>query len=200
MARGVCVSLEYDTTSRGKKSTWVIFDTPSLCSLRLRWNTRHQKVSHVKCKSATGTNVCCHEQDKNTSVFVKMKHNAVCMRSTSLQWRKLTWEPFAIIKYSCWTSRSCCWEGLQMGERNSLLVSLLTCNQILFHTIITMTFCQLRGVHPQPVIHRCAKGTVGLNQDGSGLPNVQLGAITEPLTGKLGNFHKERHSPFHRSH
>lgn len=87
-----------------------------------------------------------------------------------------------------------------MGERNNLLVSLLTCNNILFHTISTMVFCLLKGAHPQPGIHRCAKRTVGLNQDGLGLPNVQLGAITESLTGKVGNFHKAGDSPFHRNH
>lgn len=86
-----------------------------------------------------------------------------------------------------------------MGERNGLLVPLLTCTKILFHTIITMMFCLLKGVHPQPGIHSCGKGTVGLNQDGLGLPNIQLGAITESLTGKVGNFHKEGDSPFHRS-
>lgn len=86
-----------------------------------------------------------------------------------------------------------------MGERISLLVSLLTCNKIHFHTIINMMFCLLKGVHPQPGIHSCGKGTVGLNQNGLGLPNVQMGAITESSTGKVGNFHKEGVSLFHRS-
>lgn len=52
-----------------------------------------------------------------------------------------------------------------MGETNGLLVSLLTCNTIFFHTIITMIFCLLKGAHPQPGTHSCGKGTEGLNQD-----------------------------------
>lgn len=54
-----------------------------------------------------------------------------------------------------------------MGERNGLLVSLLTCNKILFHIIITMMFYLLKGAHPQPGKHSCGKGTVGVNLDGS---------------------------------
>lgn len=87
-----------------------------------------------------------------------------------------------------------------MGERNDLLVPLVTCNKILFHTIITTMFCLLERVNPQPEIHNSGKSTVGVNQAGLGLSNVHLRVIIEPLIGKVVNFHKEGDSPFYRSH
>ena len=51
-----------------------------------------------------------------------------------------------------------------MGERNDLLVPLITCNKILFRTIITTMFCLLKRVNPQPEIHNSGKGTVVANQ------------------------------------
>lgn len=155
MARGVCVSLEYDTTSRGKKSTWVIFDTPSLCSLRLRWNTQHQKVSHGKRKSAAGTNVCCYDQDKNTSVFVKVKHNTVCMRSASLQWRKITWVPFVIInepldhaaERECKGKREmACLGPSQHATKFSFIPSLLCCSACSRELILSLGYTAVERV------------------------------------------------------
>lgn len=87
-----------------------------------------------------------------------------------------------------------------MGERNDLVVPLVTCNKILFHTIITTMFCLLKRVKPQPEIHKSGKGTVGVNQAGLGLSDDHLRAIIDPLIEKVGNFHKEGESPFHRSH
>lgn len=87
-----------------------------------------------------------------------------------------------------------------MRERNDLLVPLITCNKIVFHTAVTTTFCLFKGVNPQPEIHNSGKGTLGVNQAGLGLSDVHLRAITEPLIGKVGNFHNEGDCPFHRSH
>lgn len=87
-----------------------------------------------------------------------------------------------------------------MGERNDLLVPLVTCKKNLFHTIITAMFCLLKRVNPHPEIHNSVKGTVGVNQAGLGLSDIHLRPIIEPLMGKVGNFHNEGDSPFHRSH